>query len=307
VATNLKFKRPIDDKKSTRWAVSSLSSEGISLFGAGGGVGLFHLVNRETHRGHRFEVWTLGLSVSPPVSASVAQSDYVNFVTPSPMNFLDFDGAHITIREIDAGLYGYTTLKFLGMAVEIAGGGLNVPGFGVSHGKINIMFGDGRPMGVVDLILKLRPDELPPGPARVTQKETPVVYQLGSDILFAFNRWTLTPGIKTEDALKYAGMYVTSAATPNTRFLVTGHTDNIGSGAYNTTLSKKRAETVVKWLVTHNYPHPVSMTAGLPGNWFKTVGKGFTDPIESNLTKEGRAKNRRVEIHALPLKAWQSY
>ncbi len=69
----------------------------------------------------------------------------------------------------------------------------------------------------------------------------------------------------------------------------------------------KRAETVVKWLVAINYPNPPSMAMGLPGGWFKAVGMGLTEPIASNATTDGRDRNRRVEVLALPLKAWQSW
>ncbi len=200
MASNLKFKHKIDDEKSRFWALSSLGSEGVSVV-VGGGVSLFHLVNRTTHRGHRFEVWTGGVGLSPILSGSIGSSDYVNFQTTEPKNFLDFDGTDVTIRETDIGLYGWTTVSFWGMSVRIAGGGLNIPGLGVSNGVINIMFGDGKPLGLVDLEIQQPKSELPPDPVRITSKNPPpLVYQIGSDVLFAFKRSTLKPGQQTEEA-----------------------------------------------------------------------------------------------------------
>ena len=67
---------------------------------------------------------------------------------------------------------------------------------------------------------------------------------------------------------------------------VTGHTDNVGKPASNLTLSQKRADNIKKMLVAK----------GIDESRIKAIGKGDTMPIESNKTKEGRAKNRRIEI-----------
>lgn len=67
---------------------------------------------------------------------------------------------------------------------------------------------------------------------------------------------------------------------------IDGHTDNTGSAAYNMALSEKRAEAIRDFLVTR----------GIDPNRLTTKGFGFTKPAASNDTKEGRAKNRRVEF-----------
>ena len=77
---------------------------------------------------------------------------------------------------------------------------------------------------------------------------------------------------------------------PDINVKVTGYTDSTGSDKYNMKLSKARAETVVKYLEGK----------GVAANRFVTVeGKGKADPVASNKTKAGRAKNRRVEIETL--------
>jgi len=67
---------------------------------------------------------------------------------------------------------------------------------------------------------------------------------------------------------------------------VVGHTDNRGGDAYNMRLSRDRAQSVRNRLVA----------GGVKGSRVETDGKGPTEPIASNDTEEGRAKNRRVEI-----------
>jgi OmpA-OmpF porin, OOP family len=74
---------------------------------------------------------------------------------------------------------------------------------------------------------------------------------------------------------------------PALKLHVVGHTDNVGTLAANTTLSKQRADAVVNALAT-TYKIPA---ARLVGN-----GVGPLAPVAPNTTEEGRAKNRRVEL-----------
>jgi OmpA-OmpF porin, OOP family len=68
-----------------------------------------------------------------------------------------------------------------------------------------------------------------------------------------------------------------------------GHADSIGSDAYNMKLSLRRADSVKAYLVSK----------GIAASRVYTEGKGERQPIADNKTKEGRAKNRRVEIEAV--------
>lgn len=70
------------------------------------------------------------------------------------------------------------------------------------------------------------------------------------------------------------------------RVLVTGHTDYFGSNAYNDTLSRKRAEAIIEYFVSH----------GLTEDHLKFDFKGETDPAATNETPEGRQQNRRVDF-----------
>ena len=69
--------------------------------------------------------------------------------------------------------------------------------------------------------------------------------------------------------------------------IAVGHTDGVGSAEYNQRLSVARAMSVKTYMVNQ----------GIPGNLIRVEGKGKTEPVASNDTAEGRAKNRRVEIH----------
>jgi OOP family OmpA-OmpF porin len=71
--------------------------------------------------------------------------------------------------------------------------------------------------------------------------------------------------------------------------IAVGHTDSVGSEAYNQKLSVRRAEAVKAYLVTK----------GIEKNRIYTEGKGEKQPVASNKTAEGRTKNRRVEIEVV--------
>jgi OmpA-OmpF porin, OOP family len=75
--------------------------------------------------------------------------------------------------------------------------------------------------------------------------------------------------------------------------IAVGHTDSIGSDAYNQKLSVRRAEAVKAYLVSK----------GIEKNRIYTEGKGEKQPVADNKTKEGRAKNRRVEIEVVGTRA----
>jgi len=75
--------------------------------------------------------------------------------------------------------------------------------------------------------------------------------------------------------------------------IAVGHTDSIGTDAYNQRLSVRRAEAVKAFLVSK----------GIERNRVYTEGKGEKQPVADNRTKEGRAKNRRVEIEVVGTRA----
>ena len=73
---------------------------------------------------------------------------------------------------------------------------------------------------------------------------------------------------------------------PEIKVTVTGHTDNVGKDAANLKLSQNRADNIKKMLVLK----------GIAADRITAIGKGESEPVETNSTPEGRAKNRRIEI-----------
>ncbi|MEZ4379790.1 MAG: OmpA family protein [Nannocystaceae bacterium] len=76
---------------------------------------------------------------------------------------------------------------------------------------------------------------------------------------------------------------------PDIRVEISGHTDNIGDRDVNLDLSRRRAESVRQWLVDN----------GIDGSRITTRGAGPDEPIDTNDTKAGQAKNRRIEFKVL--------
>ena len=100
---------------------------------------------------------------------------------------------------------------------------------------------------------------------------------------FAFNSDKLTPmsrGILDRQVTKIK-------ASPGMKVKVVGHTCDIGSDAFNQKLSEKRAKAVMDYFIAE----------GIEANRLSYEGRGKMNPIASNDTEEGKAKNRRVELH----------
>ncbi|TDV35650.1 OmpA family protein [Paraburkholderia caballeronis] len=110
---------------------------------------------------------------------------------------------------------------------------------------------------------------------------------LDSVALFDSGRTTLKPG--ATDALQTVLHLI--LLNPDKRVLIAGHTDDVGSGDVNQTLSEARARAIRDWFVA---------TAKLPPTRFAIQGYGDTRPLASNRDERGRARNRRVEITLIP-------
>ena len=105
-------------------------------------------------------------------------------------------------------------------------------------------------------------------------------------VKFDYKKWDVKPQFNSNldniiDILKN---------TLDLKIRVEGHTDNIGSEKYNLGLSKKRAESIKAYLVKK----------GIDESRITSTGHGLSKPIADNVTKEGRALNRRAEL--IPVK-----
>jgi len=103
-------------------------------------------------------------------------------------------------------------------------------------------------------------------------------------INFAFDSSALTP--ESKKILDEDQRISRLMGEPNIRVEVAGHTDSVGSEAYNQKLSERRAQAVADYLVSR----------GVDPKRLKAVGYGKDKPIASNATDAGRAENRRVEL-----------
>lgn len=127
-------------------------------------------------------------------------------------------------------------------------------------------------------------DGVPTAQAAPAAKPTPTAAKVvfNADTFFDFDKATLKP-----EGRQLLDQVATQVGTINLETIIAvGHTDSIGSDAYNQKLSERRAAAVKTYLVSK----------GIDANRIYTEGKGEKQPVASNATREGRAKNRRVEI-----------
>ena len=119
-----------------------------------------------------------------------------------------------------------------------------------------------------------------PAPAPASDKVT-----FEADAFFDFDKSVLKPAGKA----KLSDLVSKLQGTDIEVVVATGHTDAIGTDAYNLKLSMRRASAVKAFLVSK----------GVPADRIFVEGKGESHPVASNKTREGRAKNRRVEVEVV--------
>ena len=120
-------------------------------------------------------------------------------------------------------------------------------------------------------------------PAPAPAAATKVTY--AADAFFDFNKAVL----KAEGKAKLDDLVGKVKGINLEVIIAVGHTDSVGSDAYNQKLSVRRADAVKTYLVSK----------GIEKNRVYTEGKGEKQPVADNSTDAGRAKNRRVEIEVV--------
>jgi outer membrane protein OmpA-like peptidoglycan-associated protein len=152
---------------------------------------------------------------------------------------------------------------------------------------ISFSFGGEKPAPVV-APPEPEPYVAPPPPPPQVEK-----VKLSSEALFDFNKSSLRPGaIQSLDELSNK---LSSHKDQIQSVKVYGHTDRIGSAAYNQKLSEERADSVKDYLISH----------GVPASKVSAEGKGSSDPVTTDCTGTKRTKalieclqpDRRVEVH----------
>ncbi|MFI8483228.1 OmpA family protein [Pseudomonas sp. NPDC078700] len=120
-----------------------------------------------------------------------------------------------------------------------------------------------------------------PEPAPVVEEPAEIV-RVELDVKFDFDK----SKVKEESYGDIKNLADFMNQYPQTSTTVEGHTDSVGTDAYNQTLSEKRADAVRDVLVNQY---------GVGGERVNAVGYGESQPVADNATAEGRAINRRVE------------
>jgi OOP family OmpA-OmpF porin len=128
-----------------------------------------------------------------------------------------------------------------------------------------------------------RPAAAAPAPAAATK----VTY--AADAFFDFDKSVL----KAEGKAKLDDLVGKVKGINLEVIIAVGHTDSVGSDAYNQKLSVKRSDAVKAYLVSK----------GIEKNRVYTEGKGEKQPVADNKTSAGRSKNRRVEIEVVGTRA----
>ena len=128
-----------------------------------------------------------------------------------------------------------------------------------------------------------------PAPAVIAPVPSSEKVTYAADAFFDFDKAILKPEAKTKlDDL------VSKTKEINLEVIIAvGHTDGVGTDAYNDKLSVRRAESIKTYLTSK----------GVEANRVYTEGKGKKQPVADNKTAEGRAKNRRVEIEVVGTRA----
>jgi outer membrane protein OmpA-like peptidoglycan-associated protein len=125
----------------------------------------------------------------------------------------------------------------------------------------------------------------PPAPV-ITQEADRIRVSLSGDVLFDFDKYDLKPDAQSVLAQVLSGVI---DKHPNSKLVIEGHTDNVGTTEHNQVLSVNRAQSVATWLEHH----------GVAASRISVIGWGKTRPRYPNDTDEHRHRNRRVEISVL--------
>ncbi len=132
---------------------------------------------------------------------------------------------------------------------------------------------------------KLR-EQLQGSGVSVTRQGDNLILNMPGDITFATNQSDIKPGFY--DVLN--SVVLVLKEFEKTSIHVTGYTDSTGGFEYNIKLSEKRAQSVASYLQAQQV-HPARLV---------TKGRGPQDPVASNNTEAGRARNRRVVLMLVP-------
>jgi len=211
----------------------------------------------------------------PLFKTSYARGEFLN----------EFRGNTAIVDQVEGAL---PTRDFVGLRFA------NVYGFAVQGGADFGLSGFLDPYRFFASISYAMPATLPPRPRRIAQAPPPpppppLAPPVKTKIVlrgvhFDFDKAT----IRSDSVATLREAANTLKENPAVRVVVEGHTDSMGTEAYNQRLSRRRAEAVKDYLIK----------LGVAADRLTVRGMGESQPVASNDTEEGRAENRRVELLA---------
>lgn len=204
--------------------------------------------------------------------SQIVKEDFSELSTPEklPMSINKENSYEAYISEIDSNNIVFSS---------------NRNGAGMRLYAAHITRGYKEPVPVVVEVIEVVevPEEVIPEPVVVVKE--PVKIVLGSkELNFGSDQANVSP--EAESALKNNFPYTEENDAHTNEIIITGYSDSSGAASYNKTLSKKRAQAMKDYLVK----------MGWSAEKITVIGNGEENPIADNATKEGRAKNRRVEF-----------
>lgn len=128
--------------------------------------------------------------------------------------------------------------------------------------------------------------------ATITRVGEGIAVTFASGILYPFNSTEILPAGKAN----LQTLANSLQKYPNSDILIVGHTDSVGTDAYNLDLSQRRAQAASAYL----------QSLSVPASRLQTAGRGESEPIQPNDTDAGRAQNRRVEIAIYASEAYRN-
>ena len=128
--------------------------------------------------------------------------------------------------------------------------------------------------------------------AKVERVGEGIQVTFASGLLYDFD----SDRVRTDAATNLRNLAASLDKYPNTDLLIVGHTDSVGSDAYNQSLSERRAAAAADYLAAQNVAR----------SRLRTAGRGETEPVATNDSESGRTQNRRVEVAIFASEAYRS-
>ena len=143
--------------------------------------------------------------------------------------------------------------------------------------------------GAMEVVVEKSPEMVE---VAVVESGTVLEHVVIENIEFAFDSSELSAAAKAmlDDAVARLTPYKELIRNETTHVTVTGHTDSTGPEAYNQGLSERRANAVADYMAN---------SLGVDRARMQVSGVGEANPVADNATREGRAKNRRVEVDVI--------